>query len=177
VTALELTIRRARPAEAEALAELMERSFRDAFGPANKPEHLAAHVARSYGADIQRKEIADPSLIVLVAEMNGSLGGYAQIREAEFPAEVTGPRPIQLWRFYLDQAWLGQGVAQALMETVKQEARARGARTLWLGVWEENPRGIAFYRKVGFSEVGKFLFHLGDDPQRDLIMTHSLESS
>lgn len=177
MTALELTIRRARSTEAEALAQLMERSFRDAFGPANKPEHLAAHVARSYGADIQRKEIADPALIVLVAETNGALAGYAQLREGEYPVEISGPRPIQLWRFYLDQVWLGKGVAQALMEAVKQEARARGARTLWLGVWEENPRGIAFYRKVGFSEVGKFLFHVGDDPQRDLIMTHPLESS
>jgi diamine N-acetyltransferase len=177
VTSLELSIRRARPSEAEALAGLMERSFRDAFGPANKPEHLAAHVARSYGAEIQRKEIADPSLIVLVAETKGSLCGYAQLREGDYPLEVTGPRPIQLWRFYLDQAWLGKGVAQALMEAVKQEARSRGARTLWLGVWEENPRGIAFYRKVGFSDVGKFLFHVGDDPQQDLIMTHSLEGS
>lgn len=177
MTALDLTIRRALASEAEALARLMERSFRDAFGPANQPEHLAAHVARSYGADIQRNEIADPALIVLVAEVNGALCGYAQIREGEYPAQVTGPQPIQLWRFYLDQAWLGKGVAQALMEAVKQEARARGAGTLWLGVWEENPRGIAFYRKVGFSPVGKFLFHVGDDPQQDLIMTHSLESS
>lgn len=175
MTGPDLAIRRARISEAEALARLMERSFRDAFGAANSPEHLAAHVARSYGAEIQRREIADPALTVLVAETGGQLCGYAQLRDAEAPPEVTGPKPIQLWRFYLDQAWLGKGVAQALMASVKQEARAQGAGTLWLGVWEENPRGIAFYRKVGFSEVGRFVFHVGDDPQRDLIMSHSLD--
>lgn len=170
-----LVIRRALPTEADPLARLMERTFRDAFGAANKPEHVAEHVARSYHRSIQEREIADPSLTVLVAEVDGELCGYAHLRETDPPAEITGPRPIQLWRFYLDQAWLGKGVAQALMESVKQEARARGGKTLWLGVWEENPRGIAFYRKVGFTSVGRFIFHVGEDPQQDLIMTHSLD--
>lgn len=170
-----LVIRPAVPGEAEALAQLMERTFRDAFGAANRPQDLATHIARSYGAERQGQEMADPAMAVLVAEMDGHLCGYAQLRRAEAPAAVTGREPMQLWRFYLDQAWLGKGVAQALMEAVKREARSRGAKTLWLGVWEENPRGIAFYRKAGFSEVGRFLFHVGDDPQRDLIMTHSLE--
>jgi ribosomal protein S18 acetylase RimI-like enzyme len=177
VTSTGLTIRPALPAEAAALAQLMERTFRDAFGPANRSEDLAAHVARSYGAELQRKEMADPAITVLVAAMDGNLCGYAQLRSGAPPLEVTGPAPIQLWRFYLDQAWLGQGVAQALMEAVKREAGARGARTLWLGVWEENPRGIAFYRKVGFSVVGKFLFHVGNDPQQDLIMACSLDGA
>lgn len=170
-----LVIRPARPAEAAALARLMERTFRDTFGAVNRPEDLAAHVARSYGAELQRKELADPAITILVAEMDGTLCGYAQLRSADAPPEVTGPDPIQLWRFYLDQAWLGKGVAQALMDAVTREARARGARTLWLGVWEENPRGIAFYRKVGFSEVGKFFFQVGADLQQDLIMTRSLD--
>lgn len=171
-----LVIRPARSAEAALLARLMERTFCDAFGAVNRPEDLAAHVARSYGAELQRKELADPAITTLVAEVEAGFCGYAQLRSADPPPEVTGPDPIQLWRFYLDQAWLGKGVAQALMDAVKQEARARGARTLWLGVWEENPRGIAFYRKVGFAEVGRFLFHVGDDPQRDLIMTRSLDA-
>ncbi len=171
-----LIIRQARVDDAEALALLMERSFRDAFGAANKPEHLAEHAARSYGPEIQRREIADPAITVLVAEQRGSLCGYAQLRDGAPPPEVSGPHPIQLWRFYLDQAWVGTGLAQALMQSVKQEALARGGQTLWLGVWEENPRGIGFYRKVGFTEVGRFVFHVGDDPQRDLIMSHPLVS-
>jgi diamine N-acetyltransferase len=177
VTPAGLLIRPAVSGEAAPLARLMERTFRDAFGAANRPEDLAIHVARSYSAERQRQEIADPTMAVLVAEVEGQLCAYAQLRPGEAPPAVTGPEPMQLWRFYLDQAWLGTGVAQALMEAVKREARTRGARTLWLGVWEENPRGIAFYRKMGFSEVGRFLFHVGDDPQQDLIMTHSLDSA
>lgn len=167
-------VRRARPEEAAELAALMARTFVAAFGPANQPQHLATHLARSYAPAIQARELADPDISVLVADDRGTLAGYATLRTGEVPAEVTGPAPLQLWRFYVDQAWHGRGLAQRLMSAVYDEARARGARTLWLGVWEENPRGIAFYRKEGFEAVGRFLFHVGDDPQRDLIMARSL---
>lgn len=170
-----LRIRAAVHDDAAALADLMARTFRDAFGAVNRPEDLAAHLARSYGVAQQQHELADPAVTVLLAEIDGASCGYAQLRDGvEVPAAVTGSAPIQLWRFYLDQAWVGRGIAQPLMDAAKQAARSRGGRTLWLGVWEQNPRGIAFYRKAGFTVVGSFVFHLGDDPQSDLIMVHDL---
>jgi len=51
-----------------------------------------------------------------------------------------------------------------------QEAKQRGCDSIWLGVWEKNPRAISFYQKWGFKEVGTHIFHVGDDPQRDFIM-------
>jgi ribosomal protein S18 acetylase RimI-like enzyme len=41
---------------------------------------------------------------------------------------------------------------------------------MWLGVWEHNPRAIAFYHKHGFVDVGDHVFLLGEDPQTDIIM-------
>jgi ribosomal protein S18 acetylase RimI-like enzyme len=68
----------------------------------------------------------------------------------------------------------GQGIAQALMDRVKDEARMRGAKTLWLGVWEHNARARAFYAKCGFTDAGKHVFLFGTDPQTDLVMTLAL---
>ncbi len=45
---------------------------------------------------------------------------------------------------------------------------------MWLGVWEHNPRAIAFYRKLGFVENGDHVFPLGDDPQRDIVMVRAV---
>lgn len=168
-------VRPARPDEAAALAALMERTFRDAFGAANAPGDLSLHCSTHYAPEIQAGELADPAFTTLVADLGGSLAAYAQIQSGEAPAEVTGPAPIQLARFYVDQPWHGRGIAQALMAEVVAEARARGAGTLWLGVWEQNPRGIAFYRKEGFREVGMFDFYVGPDRQRDFIMTRPLD--
>jgi diamine N-acetyltransferase len=41
---------------------------------------------------------------------------------------------------------------------------------LWLGVWERNPRAIAFYAKSGFSEVGIHDFLVGTDRQTDRVL-------
>jgi ribosomal protein S18 acetylase RimI-like enzyme len=54
------------------------------------------------------------------------------------------------------------------------KAEEGNADHVWLGVWERNPRAIAFYKKLGFSEVGDHVFVLGTDPQRDIIMIREL---
>jgi ribosomal protein S18 acetylase RimI-like enzyme len=63
------------------------------------------------------------------------------------------------------------------MLEIKRQAKSRGARTLWLGVWEHNARAIAFYRKHGFRQIGSHPFLLGQDLQTDLEMAVSLDDS
>jgi ribosomal protein S18 acetylase RimI-like enzyme len=170
------TIRRATPADAAALAELAARTFRDTFGADNRPEDLALHVATSYGPDRQAREIADPSILTLVADLAGNLVAFTQLRRGTAPACVTGPAPIEIQRFYLAAEWQGRGLAQTLMTEALGAARAAGAETVWLGVWERNPRAIAFYRKAGYSEVGSHTFVVGTDPQTDRILTRALDT-
>ncbi|HWJ21079.1 MAG TPA: GNAT family N-acetyltransferase, partial [Gemmatimonadaceae bacterium] len=67
-----------------------------------------------------------------------------------------------------------RGVGAALMRHVLDAARERGARTLWLGVWEQNAVARAFYARWGFGEVGEHDFLLGGDVQRDLLLTRAL---
>ena len=152
---------------------------------------MAIHLERAYGVAQQAAELADPRIITLLVESgepalieperprssdesNGDVIGYAQLREGEVPGCVEGPGAIELWRFYVLREWHGQGIAQALMERVRVEAVARGAATLWLGVWDQNPRAQAFYRKCGFVDVGEHVFLFGTDPQRDLVMETKL---
>lgn len=168
------TIRLARADEAAALAELAARTFRDAFGADNRPEDLALYLATAYGAAQQSAELANSDITTLVAEDDGSLVAFAQLRRGQPPECVRGVAPIELWRFYLSAAWHGRGLASRLMNRVVQAGQETGATTLWLGVWERNPRAIAFYRKVGFVDVGQHVFTVGTDPQTDRIMTRPL---
>lgn len=168
------TIRRAVVGDAAALAALAERTFVEAFGTRNRPEDLALHCAASYGEAIQRGEIQNDALATFVAEGAGGLSGYLQLGWGTPPPDIVGARPVEIRRFYVDAPWHGRGLAQALMATALAFAAAREADPLWLGVWEENPRGIAFYRKCGFAVVGSHLFVVGSDPQRDLLMTRSV---
>jgi ribosomal protein S18 acetylase RimI-like enzyme len=168
------TIRRAALADAPALAELAARTFRDTFGAHNTPEDMALHLAASYGPALQAREIADPARITLVADHAGALVAFAQLRRGPAPPCVTGPTPMEIQRFYLAADWHGRGLAHSLMEHAFEVARADGAATIWLGVWERNPRAIAFYRKFGYTDVGEQTFVLGTDRQTDRVLTRAL---
>lgn len=169
-----MAIRRAVPGDAAALAALAERTFVEAFGARNRPEDLALHCAASYGEAIQRGEILSDALATFVAVGPAGLSGYLQMAWETPPPGIVGARPVEIRRFYVDAPWHGRGLAQALMATALDVAAGRAADPLWLGVWEENPRGIAFYRKCGFTVVGSHVFVVGSDPQRDLLMTRTL---
>lgn len=169
-----LTIRRATADDGAALAELATRTFRDTFGADNTPEDLAMHLESAYGVTQQAREIADPTIHTLVADDGGVLVAFAQLHRGRAPESVTGPEPIELMRFYVAMGWHGRGLAQQLMSRAVDVAKEAGAETLWLGVWERNPRAIAFYRKMGFVDVGSHVFVVGTDPQTDRIMVRPL---
>jgi ribosomal protein S18 acetylase RimI-like enzyme len=112
--------------------------------------------------------------VTLLAECESRLAGYAQLRHGPAPDCVGGPRPIELWRFYVERLWQGRGVAQALMAATIEAATTRSAGTVWLSVWERNQKAQAFYRKSGFEDRGEKEFILGNDRQTDRVMARAL---
>jgi ribosomal protein S18 acetylase RimI-like enzyme len=168
------TIRPATPGDAAALADFGARTFRDTFEADNTPENLALYLASSYGAEIQATELRNPKILTLLAEHDGELAGFAQLREGPAPPSIGGGASIELWRFYVGQAWQGRGIAQELMAVAGEAAVGRGAATMWLSVWERNHRAQAFYRKSGFEDRGEREFILGADRQTDRIMAKIL---
>lgn len=163
-------IQKATADDAAPLAKLAERSFRDAFGAMNDPADVDAYCARAFTPAAQARELADPAMTTLLARDREVIIAYAQLQEAAPHPGVSELPAVLLKRIYVDQGWLGRGVGNALMNAVAADALDRGARTLWLTVWERNPRAIRFYTRLGMSVVGEDDFLLGSDLQRDLVM-------
>ncbi len=169
-----LSIRLAGAGDAEALARFAARTFEETFAHSTSPADMAAYLAAHYSPEIQRAEIADVRATTLVAGDGRELLGYAQIRDNDVPCCVADRGAIELVRLYVDRAWHGRGLAAALLTRAEFSAGERGAGTMWLGVWENNHRAAAFYRKHGYVEVGEHVFMLGADAQRDLILAKKL---
>lgn len=171
-----IEIRRATAPDADRLADLAARTFRDTFERDNRPEAMTEHLLRSFGPYQQLAEIMSPSITTFVAGGDEPVA-FAQLRRGATPACVTGARPLELWRFYVDRTWHGKGVAGRLMRTVLEEAESSGADKLWLGVWERNPRAIAFYRKFDFAHVGSHEFLFGTELQTDRVLVRELANA
>jgi ribosomal protein S18 acetylase RimI-like enzyme len=167
-------IRRADRHDAGPLAVLAEKTFRDAFAAMNTPANMDAFCRGTYGAAIQAEEISRPDMTTLLFEQDGTPVAFAQLRWGEAPGCVVAGAPAEIKRFYVDRACHGRGVARGLMQACLDELAAHRSDVAWLGVWERNPRAIAFYRKFGFVEVGEQVFPLGSDPQRDIVMARQM---
>lgn len=169
-----VAIRRANANDAAQVARFAEGVFTDTFGPDNTAEDMENYISTTFTPDRMRTTIADSGHTVLVAEAGDAMAAYAHLADGPSPECITGPAPIELRRFYVEREWHGRGVAQQLMEAVLAVARDRGKETLWLGVWERNPRAIAFYSKYGFERVGEYTFMLGSDAQTDWLLARPL---
>jgi len=158
-------------ADAAALATFMTRNFLATYGGCSTPENIAATVSKHYGVEAQTRQLADPGRANLVMECDGALAGHAQLRfGSATPAPVQALPSAEIARFYVDSAWHGRGLAQAMMAEVRRIAHARAARSLWLSVWQQQPQAIRFYEKEGFSIAGTLVFEVGEDPMDDWLM-------
>lgn len=169
-----INIRYGTPADAALLAEIGAQAFAETFAADNTPENLAAYLATAFSPSVQAAELVEPLSCFLIAERGETAIGYARLRAGHVPPEVGDPNAVELQRIYVLKDWLGYKVGAALMQASLEEARTRNYTTIWLGVWEQNPRAIAFYQRWGFEPAGTHVFQLGDDSQTDWIMQRSI---
>jgi diamine N-acetyltransferase len=136
----------------------------------NRAEDMQAYLAEAFSPEIQAAELADPASVTFIVDIEGNFAGYARLKEGRPRVEIIGFRPVELVRIYAEREYIGRGIGSALMQASLEESARRGWDTIWLGVWERNPRAIQFYEKWGFSVAGQQTFKLGEDLQTDLVM-------
>lgn len=165
MTAIEL----ARPEDAEAIAMFANGCFTHTFGHIYDPADLAAFLASWNPPARVRAEIEDAGYdIALVRDEAGAILGYIKMGPIDFdlpPEQPTGDA-VELHQLYVAEAAHGTGVAAALMDWGIAWARAR-ASTLYLSVFTENHRAQVFYRRYGFTDVGRNAFRVGNHIDED----------
>lgn len=156
------------------LAAFAEKTFRDTYTQFNTPENMESHCAKSFGEPIQRAEISDPRRESWLAEIDGQPASFAQLTLDSPCPSLNDVRSIEILRFYVDASHHGKGLAYDVMNQVIDRATTLGGDVLWLSVWEDNPRAIAFYRKCGFEHIANKTFTVGTDVQQDFVMCRKL---
>jgi diamine N-acetyltransferase len=156
--------------DADALSSFAAEVFRHSFGGQTARADLDLYVAQYFTPERQLAELSDPAMVTLLALRNRDLVGYSQVRVASQPERPLDGLPAEIKRFYVAPELHGLGVAQELMRETIARIGATKCDRVWLSVWKQNPRAIAFYQKCGFAVMGEQNFQVGTDVQRDFIM-------
>ncbi|MEO5511143.1 MAG: GNAT family N-acetyltransferase [Longimicrobiales bacterium] len=168
-----VTFRLAGPDDAASLSEFASVVFLETFGPDNTAADSEAYQALAFSPAIQATEIASPGAITVLAMDADRIAGYAYLAPGPPDTVTVEADPIEIKRFYIGSKHHGRGLGRRLMLDVFDRSKSAGARTIWLGVWERNARAIAFYHKLGFTQIGTHPFRLGSDLQTDWVMQNT----
>lgn len=166
-----LTIRRATPDDAERVSRLAERTFVETFGHLYPRDDLQAFVRESYAEERQRIILASPvHAIWLLETVGGDAVGHAAAGPCGLPHPDVAPGDGELKRLYVLAAHQNGGHGARLFATALDWLQLDGPRTLWIGVWSENPGAQRFYLRHGFEQVGEYAFPVGRVRDREFIL-------
>ena len=119
-------------------------------------EIVEGYTSQTFTAAKVAKDLADPKVTFLLAEIDGELAGYAKLVDRPADDCVKDRNAIYLERIYLLKSFQRRGLGQALMDEVNRRAKILGFDSMWLSVWEYNTPAVSFYRKHGFEHVGEW---------------------
>lgn len=166
----DLTFRDAQLKDAAGLAEIGRDTFVETFGKLYTPGDLRNYLDDTYSISRMEADLKDPEVEVRIAFSGRKMAAYCKIGPCKLPFDV-GPEPaLELHRVYVYQAGQGVGVGRILLAWAIERSRQRGAKNLFLGVWESNERAIALYESRGFEKVGGYKFKVGDTLDDEFIM-------
>lgn len=154
-------IRRAGPADAEALARIGRETFTATFGHMYPPADLATFLDAHHTPEAVAADLAHPLKAAWLAERDGVAVGYAAVGPATLPHAEVGETSGELKRLYVDAGQQGLGTGRRLLEIALAWLEAQGLDDIWLSVWSQNHHAQRLYRRYGFEHVGDYLFQVG----------------
>jgi ribosomal protein S18 acetylase RimI-like enzyme len=137
---------------------------------------MTQYLAAAYSLDKLTAELNNPNSSFYFVAINDKVIGYLKINFGDSQTELKQANALEIERIYVLKEYHGKHVGQFLFEKAMELAHQKKADYVWLGVWEENPRAISFYKKNGFVEFDKHIFKLGDDEQTDIMMKLQLKT-
>ena len=165
--------RAAAPADGPELARMAARCFTETFGTLYRASDLAVFLDAAFGAEGLPSQLCDPAFTVRLATENDAIVGFAKLGPVAFPGDWPAGA-IELHQLYVLGGWHGEGVGPTLMDWAIDTARAAGHDEMILSVYVDNHRARRFYQRYGFSEIGRYTFMVGDQPDDDRLMRLAL---
>jgi ribosomal protein S18 acetylase RimI-like enzyme len=174
-----IQIRAAARGDEEALSAVGKASFLEAFAGILDGGDIIAHCERQHAAAVYRDWLDDGGMRIWLAEASPGRApiGYLVLAPATLPVAAPRADDLEIKRIYLLHRFHGQRVGKRLMDAALADARSRGAGRVLLGVYAENRDALAFYRRCGFTQIGRRTFRVGETDYDDVMLALELTAA
>lgn len=171
-----IEIKRVSLKDIDKLQQISKQTFSETFSALNTEENMKKYLDEGLSIERLTAELNNTYSEFYFAHLNDNVIGYLKLNFGQSQTELKDSKALEIERIYVLKEFHGKNVGQLLYEKAIHIAEQSKADYVWLGVWEENPRAISFYKKNGFVVFDKHIFKLGDDEQIDIMMKLQLNS-
>lgn len=170
-----ITLRAAVDADAFSISALATQVFLDTYAMEGIRPSVAREVHEHFSPAAVSALLSAPGTRFLLAERAEHLIGFAELRLGAVH-ELVPDRPVaELHRLYVQARFAGSGVGTALLREAEEMAAREGAVTLWLIVWAENAKALAFYARRGYEELGAASYVFEDEQYETRVFARALQ--
>ena len=166
----ELEIIPCRRSDVEELMTISRTTFSDAFRNQNHAADFNAYLEKAFSKMQLEKELNNPKMNFYFVYFEGDLAAYFKLNEGDAQTDIQQEDCMELERIYVLNAFQGKQLGKRILDWITNRVENMGKSFLWLGVWEKNPRAIAFYERNGFYKFGTHPYFIGNDEQTDWLM-------
>lgn len=171
-----IEITKVKLSEIDQLQKIGRLTFKETFSESNSEENMNNYLEKGFSNEKLTIELNDLNSEFYFASLENEIIGYLKINFGKSQTELKDSKALEIERIYVSKEFHGKSVGQLLYDKAIEIAKQKNSDYVWLGVWEENPRAISFYKKNGFIEFDKHIFKLGDDGQTDIMMKLKLDN-
>ncbi|TDR25459.1 GNAT family N-acetyltransferase [Flavobacterium cheniae] len=160
----------------EKLQKIGRQTFFETFSESNSEENMQKYLDEGFSIEKLTTELTNTNAEFYFAVRDAEVIGYLKLNFGDSQTELKDNKALEIERIYVSKEFHGKSVGQLLYDKAIEVAKQKNVNYVWLGVWEENPRAISFYKKNGFVEFDKHIFKLGNDEQIDIMMKLNLKN-
>lgn len=152
------------------LQNISRQTFSETFSAGNTEANMAKYLSEELSVEKLTVELNDKNTVFYFATLEENVIGYLKLNFGPSQTELQDDKALEIERIYVLKEFHGKNVGQIFYNKAIQISKQKNAGYVWLGVWEENPRAVNFYKKNGFVAFDKHIFKLGNDEQTDIMM-------
>jgi diamine N-acetyltransferase len=165
-----IDIKRVTVNDIDRLEKIGRQTFSETFSAGNTQDNMKRYLEDRFSIERLTAELNNKNSEFYFATLDNTIIGYLKLNFGPSQTELKDDKALEIERIYVLKTFQGKKVGQMLYEKAIQIAKQTNVDYVWLGVWDQNPRAINFYKKNGFVEFDKHIFKLGSDEQTDIMM-------
>ncbi|WP_299668689.1 GNAT family N-acetyltransferase [uncultured Polaribacter sp.] len=144
--------------DAKLLSKLSIASFLVPHGHSAPKVAIDNYVSSNFSEENFVNELSNSNFQYYLMYYKEEVAGFSKVIFNTENENIVAKNTTKMERLYLLKEFYNLGLGKTFMHFNIQLAKQQQQAGIWLAVWVENPRAIAFYKKTGFKIVGAYDF-------------------